>query len=58
MPYKVGNIVRRGEIACYRQFLLFSQFLFHTYLSLVSQNVAMCGNGLKLDECTSNKYFY
>ena len=23
MPYRVGNIVRKGEIACYKQFLLF-----------------------------------
>ena len=25
MPYLVENIVRKGEIACYKQFLLFSQ---------------------------------
>ena len=25
VPHKVENIVRKGEIACYKQFLLFSQ---------------------------------
>ena len=25
VPYGVENIVREGEIACYKQFLLFSQ---------------------------------
>ena len=25
VPYRVENIVRKGEIACYKQFLLFSQ---------------------------------
>ena len=32
------NIVRKEEIACYN--------VFHSYLSLVCQNVAFCGNGL------------
>ena len=26
VPYRVENIVRNGEIACYKQFLLFSRF--------------------------------
>ena len=30
----VGNIVSKGEIACYN------------YISLVRQNAALCGNGL------------
>ena len=25
MSYRIENIVRKGEIACYKQFLLFSQ---------------------------------
>ena len=25
VPYRVENFVRKGEIACYKQFLLFSQ---------------------------------
>ena len=35
----------KGEIACNKQFLLFSQF-FHSYISLVHQNAALWGNGL------------
>ena len=38
----VENVVRIGEIACYKQFLLFSQ----SYVSLVRQNAALYGNGL------------
>ena len=30
MPYRIENIVRKGKIACYKQFLLFSHF-FHIY---------------------------
>ena len=43
---RVENIARKGEIACYKQFLLFSQF-FHSYISLVRRNAALCGNGLR-----------
>ena len=43
----VENIVRKGEIACYKQFLLFSQCFLQ--LSLVCQNAALCGNGLKFE---------
>ena len=39
MPYRVENIVRKGEIACYN--------VFHSFKSLVRQNEALCGNGLK-----------
>ena len=42
---RVENIVRKGEIACYKQFLL-SDNVFHSYISLVCQNAALCGNGL------------
>ena len=44
MPYRVDNIVRKGEIACYKQFLLFSQYFPWVYI--FSQNAALCGNGL------------
>ena len=60
MPYRVDNIVRKGEIACYKQFLLFSLFSTAIYLycvkmqhcvvmgSLLRQNAALCNNGLTL----------
>ena len=32
MPYRVENIVRKGEIACYQQFLLFSQCFPQLYI--------------------------
>ena len=46
MPYRVGNIVRKGEIACYKQFLLFSQCFLQLYILSVS-NAALCGGGLR-----------
>ena len=42
--HRAENIVRKEEIACYKQFLLFSK-VFHSYISLVRQNAALCGNG-------------
>ena len=42
----VENIVRKGEIARYKQFLLFLT-MFSTAKSLVCQNAVLCGNGLK-----------
>ena len=39
-------MVRKGEIACYKQFL-FSHNVFHNYISSVRQNAVLCGNGLK-----------
>ena len=45
MRYRVEYIVRKGEIACNKQFLLFSQCFPQLY-TLESQNVALCGNGL------------
>ena len=45
----VENIVRKGEVACYKQFLLFRQCFPQLYtVSLVCQNVALCGNGFTL----------
>ena len=37
-------MVRKGEIACSKQFLLFSQCFPQLYI--FSQNAALCGNGL------------
>ena len=45
MPFREENIMRKGEIACYTQFLLFSQCF--PKLSLVRQNAVLSGNGLK-----------
>ena len=46
MLYRVENIVRKGEIACYKQFLLFSQCFPQLYtVSLVRQKGTLCGNG-------------
>ena len=44
VPYSVENIVRK-EIACYKQFLLFSQCFPQQYI-LSAQNAALCGIGL------------
>ena len=38
----VENIVRKGEIACHKQVLLFSQCFPQLYISLVRQNAALC----------------
>ena len=43
MPSRVEKIVRKGEIACYKQFLLFSQCFPELY---ICQNAALCGNRL------------
>ena len=45
MPYKVGNIVRKEKLLDTSNFS-FSHNVFHSYLSLVRQNAALCGNGL------------
>ena len=37
MPYRVENIVRKGEIACYKQFLNFSQCFSQVYVYSVSK---------------------
>ena len=39
-------MVRKGDIACYKRFLLFSQCFPHLYISLVCQSVPLCGNRL------------
>ena len=43
----VENIVRKGEIASYEQFLP-SLNVFHSYIYSVCQNAALCGNGLSI----------
>ena len=47
---RVENIGRKREIACYKQFLLFSQCFPQLYIFSASkcQNDALCGNGLKV----------
>ena len=44
----VDNIVRKGEIACYKQFLLSSQYFPQLYILSVSK-FALCGNGVNCD---------
>ena len=44
----VENIVRKGQIDFSKQFFLFSQCFPQLYIFSVSQNVALCGNGLTL----------
>ena len=39
MPYSVENIVRKGEIACYKQFLLFSQCFPQLYIYSTSDRL-------------------
>ena len=45
VSYRVENIVRKAEIACYQQFLIFSQCFPQLYF-LVRQNAASYGNGI------------
>ena len=40
-----STIVRKGEIACYKQFF-FSHNVFHSYISVMRQTATLCGNGL------------
>ena len=47
--------MRQGEIACYKQFLLFSVFSTNI-ISLVCQNVVLCGNGLTLSQTSPGFY--
>ena len=46
VSYRVENIARKGEIACYTQFLLFSQCFPQLYI-LSASNAALCGNKLE-----------
>ena len=39
MPYRVENIVRKEEIACYEQFLIFSQCFPQLYILTASKGV-------------------
>ena len=51
------NIVRQGEIACYKQFLVFPQcFLQLAYISLVEQKTVLCGNVLTLSQTSPGFY--
>ena len=51
----VQNIVRKGEIACYKEKeklhvisnFSFSHNIFHSFISLVHQNGLWCGKGLR-----------
>ena len=49
VPYRVENIVRNGGL----NYLLQASFrflsVFYSYISLVRQNAALCGNGLTLN---------
>ena len=50
--------MRKGEIACIKQFLLFSQCFPQLYnLSLVRQSAALCGNGLTVSNTTNFRLF-
>ena len=44
--HRVENIARKGEIACYN--FSFPLNVFHSCISLVRQNAALCGNGLPI----------
>ena len=46
MPYKVENIVRKEKSFVASSFS-FSCNVFHSYISFVRQNAALCGNGFK-----------
>ena len=46
MPYRVENIVKNGEIACYKQFLLFSQCVPQLYVFSASK----CGTVWERDK--------
>ena len=52
MLYRVENIVIKGEIACYKQFLLFAQF----FPQLYTFRAALCGNGLIPYQITKFQY--
>ena len=43
VPYKVENIVRKEKLLVTSNFS-FSHNVFYTYISLVRQNAALCGN--------------
>ena len=45
MLHRVENTVRKGEITCYEQFLLFAQWFPQLYI-ISASNAALCGNWL------------
>ena len=54
----VEKILRKGEIACHKQFLLFSQCFPQLYISvMLSQNAALSGNWLTLSQTTNFRSF-
>ena len=57
MPYRVEKILSKGEIASYKQFLLFSQCFQQLYISSES-NVALCGNGLRPPAVRYHFYYF
>ena len=57
MLYRVENIARKGELLVTSNFS-FSHNGFHSYISLVHQNVVLCGNGLKLGKGKTDDQYY
>ena len=49
--------MRKGEIANYKQFLLFSQCFLQIYIFQVHQNAALCGNGLTTEKLRNRQKF-
>ena len=52
VPYRVQNTVRKGELLVTSNFS-FSHNVFYNYIFLVRQNVALCGDGLRLIQIES-----
>ena len=48
MPYRVKKTLREKEKLLVTSNFSFSQNVFYSYISLVHQNAALCGNGLKV----------
>ena len=46
VPFRVENFVKKEKLLVTSNFS-FSHNVFHSFTSLVSQNAALCGNGLK-----------
>ena len=47
----VENIVGKGEIACYKQFLFFLHSVFKSLLQLTHKKKGLCGKGLNKMYC-------
>ena len=54
MPHRVENMVRKGEIACYKQFLLFSQCFLQLYIEKVTLQIL----GQKVYKNTEKSFLY